>query len=267
MSQVFRNLLSNAMKFTPAGGFIEVRIQVRDEELRVEVQDSGPGISPANQRRLFGEIVQFNAKTLQGGGGSGLGLWISKRIIDLHGGSIGVFSEGEGKGSTFFFTLPLVLPRPKSAPDDIEHRRLQFLKQGSSSLTLFQNMLRFSSRTIFPDPTPPDVLDEHAIQLPLRSIDYLEHNPAEHRVLLVDDSSLNRKLLLRRFLREGYAVYEAVQMVRTSLESDGHLPYDIITMDNVRRLVLFRDLSAYCPFGYRSCLVSVVHVPLKKYER
>ena len=227
------------MKFTPSGGFVEVRVFMREEQLRVEVQDSGPGISPTNQRRLFGELVQFNAKTLQGGGGSGLGLWISKRIIDLHGGSIGVVSEGEGKGSTFYFTIPLVLTRPKSAPDDLEHRRLQFLKQGSSSLTLFHNILRFSSRTIYPDPTPPDAIEEHPIPLPLRSNDYVIHNPADYRVLLVDDSALNRKFLLRRFLREGYAVYEAddgdtaVQLVKNSFESDG-CQYDIIAMDNVR---------------------------------
>ena len=241
MSQVFRNLLSNAMKFTPASGSVEARIYVKDEHLRVEVQDSGPGISPANQKRLFGEIVQFHAKMLQGGGGSGLGLWISKRIVDLHGGSIGVISEGEGQGSIFHFSIPLVQTRPKSAANDIEDRRLQFFKQGSGSLTIFHNIMKFSSRTIFPDPTPPDVIEEPAVELPLQCADIAEHNPSDYRILLVDDSSLNRKLLLRRFLREGYSVSEAddgdtaVQLIKESLEADAR-PFNIVAMDNVKML-------------------------------
>jgi hypothetical protein len=71
------------------------------------VTDSGAGISQANQTRLFKEFVQFNPDVLQRGGGSGLGLYICKSIMDLHGGSIGVASEGEGLGSTFTVVLPM----------------------------------------------------------------------------------------------------------------------------------------------------------------
>eukprot|EP01034_Spumella_vulgaris_P027284 gene27284-33981_t len=76
--------------------------------VRISVIDSGPGISKDDQKRLFHEIVQFNAAKLQKGQGSGLGLWISNSIIKLHGGHIGVYSEGETSGSsTFYIDLPV----------------------------------------------------------------------------------------------------------------------------------------------------------------
>ena len=81
---VFRNLLSNAIKFTKKEGRVTVRVEVkhpaleRDEVVEVAVHDSGAGLSAANLRKLFGEGVQFNANGLQAGGGSGLGLFITK---------------------------------------------------------------------------------------------------------------------------------------------------------------------------------------------
>ena len=107
MAQVLRNILSNALKFTPAEGSVVVKIDFKDENLVVHVIDSGFGISFENQKRLFCEVIQFHAKAHQAGGGSGLGMWISKKIVDMHGGSISVFSEGEGRGATFSFTLPM----------------------------------------------------------------------------------------------------------------------------------------------------------------
>ena len=84
LATVFRNLFSNAIKFTKEEGRITVRTEFKcaslegDEVVQISVQDSGAGMSPANLTRLFGEGVQFNANGLQGGGGSGLGLFITK---------------------------------------------------------------------------------------------------------------------------------------------------------------------------------------------
>lgn len=119
LGQVVRNLLSNAVKFSKQGGNIDVRVFWKESStssdlfaehgwMRVEVSDDGPGISEENIKKLFDTIVQFKPKELQNGGGSGIGLWVAKGIIDLHKGTIGVVSLGEGFGSTFYFELPLM---------------------------------------------------------------------------------------------------------------------------------------------------------------
>ncbi len=103
--QVIFNLLSNAVKFTPAGGSVDVASSSLDGEVRVSVVDTGAGIAPEDQERIFGEFQQTDLGTAQREG-TGLGLALSKRLIELHGGRIWVESE-LGKGSTFTFALPL----------------------------------------------------------------------------------------------------------------------------------------------------------------
>ncbi len=103
--QVVFNLLSNAVKFAPAGGTVDVTTARRDGEVRVSVSDSGPGIAPEDQVRIFEEFQQAAAGKEQGEG-TGLGLALSKRLVELHGGRIWVESE-PGEGSMFVFTLPV----------------------------------------------------------------------------------------------------------------------------------------------------------------
>mmetsp|Transcript_26755 Transcript_26755/g.26995 ORF Transcript_26755/g.26995 Transcript_26755/m.26995 type:complete len:805 (-) Transcript_26755:241-2655(-) len=124
LSQVMRNLLSNAMKFTPSKGDVSLKVScVTDDNskrikeglqytLKVEVIDTGAGISQDNQEKLFKSVVQFNPGKLQAGGGTGLGLYISKGIVDLHDGNLLVYSAGEGLGTTFTLTIPRVSPLP-----------------------------------------------------------------------------------------------------------------------------------------------------------
>jgi signal transduction histidine kinase len=102
LRQVVLNYLSNAIKFTPPGGVILVRAGRAGRDFLVEVTDTGCGIEPEHQRRVFDEFEQ-----LDGGyrGGTGLGLAVTKQIVEAHGGTVGVQSE-PGKGSTFFARLP-----------------------------------------------------------------------------------------------------------------------------------------------------------------
>jgi signal transduction histidine kinase len=102
--QVIFNLLANAVKFTPAGGKVDVASARRDGEVRVSVVDTGPGIAPDDQERIFEEFQQTDLGAQREG--TGLGLALSKKLIELHGGRIWVESE-YGKGSTFTFALPL----------------------------------------------------------------------------------------------------------------------------------------------------------------
>ena len=104
IGQVLTNLLNNAVKFTPSGR-IDVDVGVVGDRLRFAVRDTGIGIEPKDQTRLFDSFTQADHSTTRRYGGTGLGLAISKRLVELMGGSIRVDSE-KGKGSTFSFELP-----------------------------------------------------------------------------------------------------------------------------------------------------------------
>jgi len=105
VKQTLLNLLSNAMKFTPEGGRIEVIVGTHDDIVEISVTDTGVGIAPEDQEAVFEEFRQVGkaAKKVEG---TGLGLALSRKFIELHGGRIWVKSE-VGVGSTFTFTLPL----------------------------------------------------------------------------------------------------------------------------------------------------------------
>jgi signal transduction histidine kinase len=105
VKQVLLNLLSNALKFTPEGGRIDVRAAVIDELVEVSVADTGVGIAPEDHEAVFEEFRQVGMadKKVEG---TGLGLALSRKFIELHGGRISVKSQ-VGTGSTFTFTLPL----------------------------------------------------------------------------------------------------------------------------------------------------------------
>ena len=105
VKQVLLNLLSNALKFTPNGGRIDVRARVRDGDAEIAVADSGVGIAPEHQDAVFEEFRQVGS-TAKNSEGTGLGLAISKRIVELHGGCI-FLSSTPHVGSTFTFRLPL----------------------------------------------------------------------------------------------------------------------------------------------------------------
>ncbi len=107
LMQVYFNLLSNAVKFTPDGGRIEVTAWTADSELRVRVSDSGVGIRPEDRDRIFKEFEQADASRARRHKGTGLGLAVSRKLIDLHGGRIWAESDGEGRGSRFTFAVPL----------------------------------------------------------------------------------------------------------------------------------------------------------------
>jgi signal transduction histidine kinase len=109
ITQVILNLVGNAIKFTEVGK-ISVQVTASDGTFRVSVSDTGPGISEADQQKIFGEFAQGDSSSTRKKGGTGLGLTIAKRIIELHRGRIWVESS-LGKGSTFWFTLPIRIER------------------------------------------------------------------------------------------------------------------------------------------------------------
>jgi signal transduction histidine kinase len=105
IKQILLNLLSNAVKFTPEGGRIGINARQADGSVEISVSDTGIGISPEDQAKIFEEFRQVGGDYAHKREGTGLGLTLAKKFVELHGGKIWVDSE-VGKGSTFSFTLP-----------------------------------------------------------------------------------------------------------------------------------------------------------------
>jgi signal transduction histidine kinase len=111
IAQVLLNLLGNAIKFTEEGE-VRLEVTVSNETFLVSVSDTGPGLSEADQKKIFEEFHQADGSSTREKGGTGLGLSIAKRIVEMHGGRIWVEST-LGKGSTFRFTLPVRIERQR----------------------------------------------------------------------------------------------------------------------------------------------------------
>jgi DNA-binding response OmpR family regulator/two-component sensor histidine kinase len=106
LAQVFANLISNAVKFSPAGEAVDIRMQVTADRVRVDVRDRGPGVPEKFEKRLFQRFAQADASDSRQNTGTGLGLSISKAILERMSGTIG-YEPAEGGGSRFYFELPI----------------------------------------------------------------------------------------------------------------------------------------------------------------
>lgn len=164
-------------------GFKDEFSFTKEGSIKVSVRDTGAGISEENQKLLFKEGLQFHANQLQAGGGSGLGLWISKGVVVLHGGSLTALSEGEGCGSEFILEIPAGEVDPSNSPECA-------FNTDKVSKTLEQS----------------PSYSERDMELPGKKIE---------NILVVDDSEINRKFVIRLLLRNGYNCYEAFDGVNS----------------------------------------------------
>ncbi len=106
--QVMLNILGNALQYTPPGGEVTVGLSNQDRVAQFIVRDTGIGLAPDDLAHIFDRFYRVDKSRSRAGGGSGIGLTISRHIVVLHGGTIAAASDGLGQGSTFSFTLPLV---------------------------------------------------------------------------------------------------------------------------------------------------------------
>lgn len=126
LQQVFWNLLGNAVKFTPKGGRVQIKLERVNSHVEISVSDTGNGIAPEFLPYVFDRFRQADQATTRTQGGLGLGLSIVRQIVEMHGGTIRVESEGEGKGSTFFILLPRLaaFPRHRDTEQVREHPKV-----------------------------------------------------------------------------------------------------------------------------------------------
>jgi PAS domain S-box-containing protein len=145
--QVLMNLLGNAIKFTPEGGKIELTARKADDLIRIEVRDSGPGIPPEEQKKIFEAFYRLRQSS-GAAEGTGLGLAITQRLVELHGGQLGLESQ-LGSGSCFYFTLPAV---PAVEEARRQKARSKDLAAGSARILVFED-----------DPVAAHLLELHLV--------------------------------------------------------------------------------------------------------
>jgi hypothetical protein len=206
---VLRNLINNSLKFTGKKGTVTVTAEFVSDGLpgavilkaprrflshrragavRITVQDDGAGLSPAQLNDICKEGVQFDANTLQAGGGSGLGLFIGKGIVEQHGGTMRVSSEGLGIGATFVIELPLY--------------KVEGLPQGLIDPTLCMGSSDKADENGDEDKGHEGKGGtDSEEQMPFS---HLLENITTKYLLVIDDALSNRKLLVRILQGKGY---------------------------------------------------------------
>jgi two-component system CheB/CheR fusion protein len=107
VKQILYNLVSNAIKFTPAGGAIGIRAKHVDSRIEVVVWDKGIGIAPENMEKIFEGFFRIDTPYSRATEGTGLGLALAKKLVELHKGKLKVKSAGVGKGTSVLFTMPI----------------------------------------------------------------------------------------------------------------------------------------------------------------
>ena len=122
LQQIVWNLVSNAIKFTPRGGLVQVTLRKVDSHVQVQASDSGQGITSYVLPHVFQRFRQGDASATRHHGGLGLGLAIVKNLVEMHGGSVEAASDGEGLGSVFSVRLPLahVTARPEQLAETLD---------------------------------------------------------------------------------------------------------------------------------------------------
>jgi PAS domain S-box-containing protein len=121
LQQIIWNLLTNAVKFTPKGGGVQIKLERVDSHVEITVSDTGVGISQEFLPYVFDRFRQADAATTRLHGGLGLGLSIVRQLTELHGGTARVESEGEGKGATFVISLPFIAVRGEQGESEHVH--------------------------------------------------------------------------------------------------------------------------------------------------
>jgi CheY-like chemotaxis protein len=158
LMQVMTNLLSNAAKFSPPYAAVDVNVSLRENIVRVEVSDRGPGIPEAFRAKIFGRFAQADSADSRIKGGTGLGLAISKRLIEMMQGRIG-FEDRPGGGTTFFFELPVLSTAEGEADSAV---RVLLTEPDSVSAEYLTTVLEKAGYRVDPVPDPqavPELLD------------------------------------------------------------------------------------------------------------
>ena len=154
MEQIVNNIVGNALKYTPAGGAIRVRVYADDGDAILRVEDNGYGIGPELLPRVFDLFVQGERTLDRAQGGLGIGLTLVRRLVELHGGTVSATSEGPGHGSVFTVRLPRIpMPQATPTPLPVDHRngcsrRVLIIEDNRDAREMFRIMLELSGHEV-----------------------------------------------------------------------------------------------------------------------
>ena len=154
LEQIVNNIVGNAVKYTPAGGSIRVRVAVEGSDAVLRVEDNGFGIAPELLPRVFDLFVQGERTLDRAQGGLGIGLTLVRRLVELHGGTVAAASEGPGCGSVFTVRLPKVsMPmsiQPSATPDHCNgsSRRVLLIEDNHDAREMFRMMLELAGHEV-----------------------------------------------------------------------------------------------------------------------
>lgn len=164
--QVVSNLLTNAAKFTPAGGHIWVEVHPGDEEVRIQVRDDGAGIPPDRLPHVFELFAQSDRTLDRTQGGLGIGLTLVKRLVEMHGGRVEARSEGPNRGSEFTIVLPTQPARATersghgvAAPPSVTGRRILLVEDNRDTAETLAAFLDLEGHEVHVAPDGPTALD------------------------------------------------------------------------------------------------------------
>jgi CheY-like chemotaxis protein len=156
LAQVFHNLLTNAAKYTPAGGNIALRLGARDGSIVIEVEDNGDGIAADLLPTIFEPFVQGERSVDRSQGGLGLGLALVHSLVTLHGGTVAAHSSGQGRGSRFVVSLPAapyvepasVVPTTSPVLSTAHRRRVLLVDDNADAVETLADLLRSSEHEV-----------------------------------------------------------------------------------------------------------------------
>ncbi|SNZ00497.1 tetratricopeptide repeat protein [Flagellimonas pacifica] len=208
LQQIMHNLIGNAIKFTQKG-YVTLLSESKDNMLSISITDTGIGIPKDNLKTIFNSFEQADGSTQREYGGTGLGLSVTKQLVELHGGSLSVTSE-TGKGSIFTFTLPL------STMD-----RKDYTSKGLASTDFVQT------------------ISTHLGKIPLPGAKKIQGHEAP-RILIIDDEPVNRRVLENHLTVAGYEITEVSSGKEALEELAKDHSYNLVLLD-----VMMPGISGY----------------------
>ena len=208
LQQIMHNLVGNAIKFTQKG-YVSVLSEVKNGTLSISITDTGIGIPEEKMDVIFNSFEQADGSTQREFGGTGLGLSVTKQLVELHGGTIEVSSE-KGKGSIFTFSLPLS-----------SVSRKDFKSNGLLSTDFVQTT------------------SSHQVKLPVPGLKKLKSNDVA-KILIVDDEPINRRVLENHLTLAGYEITEASSGKEALEALENETSFNLILLD-----VMMPEMSGY----------------------